>query len=155
MEQPPPCERPHPGVGCFVVRDGRFLMGRRRGAHGPGTWSVPGGWIERGESPGAAAAREVREETGMIITDARVAAATTTIHAEGGCSVTVWLVARWVSGEPTLVEPDKFVDQRWCSFDDGLPAPLFDLWADLLDSPDYQRLLNHLQEEQEHGSRLG
>lgn len=44
------CPRPHPGIGCFVVRNGRFLMGRRHGAHGAGTWSVPGGWIEWGRA---------------------------------------------------------------------------------------------------------
>lgn len=135
------CERPHPGVGCFVVRDGRFLMGRRLGAHGPGTWSVPGGWVERGESPECAAAREVREETGMLISDARVATATTTVHAEGLCSLTLWLVARWVAGEPTILEPNKFVEQRWCTFDEDLPSPLFDVWSDLLESPAYGSLL--------------
>lgn len=146
-DSPGMCVRPHPGVGCFVVKEGRFLMGRRRGAHGPGTWSVPGGWIERGETPEVAAVREVREETGMVIGGARVVTATTTVHAEGLCSLTVWVVASWVSGEPTLIEPDKFVEHRWCSFEAGLPAPLFDVWADLFKSPGYEELLTLVRGE--------
>ncbi|MFL0155777.1 nucleotide triphosphate diphosphatase NUDT15 [Mycobacteroides chelonae] len=140
MREPDICDRPHPGVGCFVVKDGRFLMGRRRGAHGTGTWSVPGGWIERGESPESAAMREVWEETGMRATDAHAVGATTTVHAEGLCSLTVWVVSRWESGEPICIEPDKFVEQRWCALEEGLPTPLFDVWADLLASPTYARL---------------
>ncbi|WP_078307375.1 MULTISPECIES: NUDIX domain-containing protein [unclassified Mycobacterium] len=134
------CDRPHPGVGCFVLRDGRFLMGRRHGAHGAGMWSVPGGWIERGESPESAAIREVWEETGVRITHPRAVGATTTVHPEGLCSLTVWVVSRWDSGEPASVEPDKFVELRWCTWEEGLPAPLFDVWTDLLASPTYAQL---------------
>lgn len=140
------CQRPHPGIGCFVVRNGRFLMGRRHGAHGAGTWSVPGGWIEWGESPEAAAIREVREETGMLVVDARVAGATTTSHPEGMCSVTLWVVARWVSGEPVVMEPDKYAEHRWYGLDEALPAPLFEVWEDLLGSPAYGELRAMLSE---------
>lgn len=140
------CPRPHPGIGCFVVRNGRFLMGRRHGAHGAGTWSVPGGWIEWGESPEAAAIREVREETGMLVVDARVAGATTTSHLEGMCSVTLWVVARWVSGEPVVMEPDKYAEHRWYGLDEALPAPLFEVWEDLLGSPAYGELRAMLSE---------
>lgn len=140
------CQRPHPGIGCFVVRNGRFLMGRRHGAHGAGTWSVPGGWIEWGESPEAAAIREVREETGMLVVDARVAAATTTSHPEGMCSVTLWMVARWASGEPVVIEPEKYAEHRWYGLDEALPAPLFEVWEDLLGSPGYGELRAMLSE---------
>lgn len=39
-----------------------------------GRWTLPGGWIDVGESPGFAAEREVLEETGMKVTAEKLAA---------------------------------------------------------------------------------
>ena len=52
-----------------VVRDarGRVLLVRRANEPSRGLWSVPGGRIEPGESAREAAAREVREETGLEV----------------------------------------------------------------------------------------
>jgi 8-oxo-dGTP diphosphatase len=52
-------------VGAVVVDDERLLLIRR--GHGPaaGTWSVPGGRVERGETVAEAVVRELREETGV------------------------------------------------------------------------------------------
>lgn len=52
----------------FVVivvydRDGRLVLCRHRERS---TWETPGGHIEPGESPAAAAARELFEETGIV-----------------------------------------------------------------------------------------
>jgi 8-oxo-dGTP diphosphatase len=52
-----------------VIRDptGRILLIRRGTAPSKGRWSLPGGRVEAGESPAAAAAREVAEETGLVV----------------------------------------------------------------------------------------
>lgn len=52
-----------------VVRDdrNRLLLVRRRNDPGRGRWSLPGGRIEPGETPAQAAAREVLEETGLVV----------------------------------------------------------------------------------------
>ncbi|HWB68100.1 MAG TPA: NUDIX hydrolase [Mycobacteriales bacterium] len=59
------------GVLCAgaVIRDdaGRLLLVRRGHAPSAGTWSLPGGRVEPGETPAAAAAREVQEETGLVV----------------------------------------------------------------------------------------
>ncbi|WP_026422318.1 NUDIX hydrolase [Actinokineospora inagensis] len=52
-----------------VVRDaaGRLLVVRRGREPGAGLWSVPGGKVEPGESDPVALARELREETGLVV----------------------------------------------------------------------------------------
>lgn len=58
-----------PKVAAVVVvgRGDRVLMVRRANQPGYGLWSVPGGYVDRGEVVEAAAAREVREETGLEV----------------------------------------------------------------------------------------
>lgn len=122
---------PRVGVGVFVWKDGKFIMGQRLGAHGAETWSIPGGHLEFGESWEECAKREVLEETGLNIDNVRFLAATNDIFSsEGKHYVTIWVESDWVSGEPTIVEPDKLVKLEWRSFD-NLPQPLFLPWQQL------------------------
>jgi 8-oxo-dGTP diphosphatase len=58
---------PRVGVGVIVLRNGLVLLGRRIGSHGAGSWALPGGHLEFGESVEQCAAREVLEETGLDI----------------------------------------------------------------------------------------
>jgi len=57
--------RPCAGV-LLVNSDGLVFSGRRIGNHEPGSkaWQMPQGGIDEGESPGAAALREMEEEVG-------------------------------------------------------------------------------------------
>ena len=50
-----------------LVRRGDEVLLTRNSVHGPrpGTWTLPGGGVEHGEPPAAAATREVGEETGL------------------------------------------------------------------------------------------
>ena len=50
-----------------VERDDRVLMVRRAIQPGIGLWSLPGGYVDRGEVVEKAAAREVLEETGLQV----------------------------------------------------------------------------------------
>lgn len=56
---------PQVAVGAVCVREGRLLLVRRGRGASHGTWSLPGGRVERGETLAAAVARELREETGL------------------------------------------------------------------------------------------
>ncbi|GAB2487891.1 NUDIX hydrolase [Jatrophihabitans fulvus] len=57
-----------PCAGAVVVDDaGRLLLIRRGQPPAEGTWSLPGGRCEPGESPQDACVREVAEETGLAV----------------------------------------------------------------------------------------
>ena len=58
---------PKVAATCIVEQDGKILMIRRALQPGIGLWSVPGGYVDRGEVVEEAAAREVLEETGLEV----------------------------------------------------------------------------------------
>ena len=58
---------PKVAATCIVVRDGQVLMIRRAFQPEMGLWCMPGGYVDRGEIVEVAAAREVFEETGLVV----------------------------------------------------------------------------------------
>ncbi|MGY0195174.1 DUF1993 family protein [Leptothrix sp. BB-4] len=122
----PDHRHPRVGVGVLVFDDaGRVLLGLRRGAHGAGTWSAPGGHLEWGESFEHCARREVAEETGLVLGALQCGPVTNDVFAaEGRHYATVVMLARHPGGTPQRLEPDKC--EAWSWFDwQALPQPLF------------------------------
>lgn len=73
----PQCEWIHfvdPKVAAAVLieQEGRVLLVRRAGEPFRGFWSLPAGFINGGEDPAQAAARECLEETGLTVRVTRV-----------------------------------------------------------------------------------
>lgn len=58
-------ERPEVCVGAIIVEDDDLLLVRRAHPPAAGSWSLPGGRVERGETLAEAVVREVAEETGL------------------------------------------------------------------------------------------
>jgi 8-oxo-dGTP diphosphatase len=119
--------RKHPqvGVGAIVMKDGKVLLGRRKGSHGEGSWSFPGGHLEFGESIEDCVRREVLEETGITLKNIRMGPFTNDIfEAERKHYVTLFAVADYASGDLVLKEPDKCEQWEWFAWSD-LPEPLF------------------------------
>jgi ADP-ribose pyrophosphatase YjhB (NUDIX family) len=54
-------------VACFVFRGDQLLWMRRAEDPQRGFWAIPAGYMELGETLAEAAARELREETGLVL----------------------------------------------------------------------------------------
>lgn len=118
-------QRPKVGVGVIVKKDGKILLGKRKNAHGEGSWWFPGGHLEFNESWEECARREVDEETGIEIKNVRFGTATNDIfEKESKHYITIFMVTDFASGEVEVMEPEKC--ERWEWFDwDNLPQSLF------------------------------
>lgn len=132
------------GIGVFVFKEGKFIMQQRQGAHGQGSWSVPGGHLEYGESFEDTARREVKEETNLEIKNIRFGAITNDYFAgDAKHYVTIWMLSDWDAGEEYITEPEKCLGQAWHTFED-LPSPLFLPWNQLLASTFIEKIKREL-----------
>ena len=125
---------PRIGVGVIIRKDGKYLLGKRRNAHGDGSWSFAGGHLEFGETVEECARRETAEETGIELGEVRFAGYTDDLFQEEGKHyVTMFVLSEWRAGEPQTLEPEKCEGWQWFEWDD-LPTPLFLPIRNLLDT---------------------
>jgi ADP-ribose pyrophosphatase len=111
-------DSPRVAVGAVVFRAQRVLLVLRGSPPARGTWAIPGGSVRLGETLKAAAERETREETGVIV---RAGAPIYTFEVverdpRGAVRfhyVIVDLAAEYVSGSPRA--GDDALDARWVS----------------------------------------
>lgn len=116
--------RPKIGIGVIVWRDGKILLGERISSHGMGTFSLPGGHLEFGESFEDAALREVEEETGLKNLTIKEMVSIGNDIAYDKHYVTIGILAESREGEPIAVEPEKTKNWQWYN-PDHLPELLF------------------------------
>ncbi len=129
---PTPPQAPRVGVGVLVLHQGLVLLGRRRGAHGAGTWSAPGGRLEFGEALEDCARRELAEETGLTASVIDLGPYTNDVFTETQEHyLTVFVVARGIHGTPRNLEPHKCEGWAWFRWGEW-PEPLFQPLASLL-----------------------
>ena len=120
------------GVGVLVLHNGLVLLGKRKGSHGSGTWSAPGGRLEFGEDIEDCARRELREETGLLASVTELGPYTNDVFPEAmEHYLTVFVVARGIKGAPQNLEPEKCEGWAWFTWSE-LPTPLFKPLQNLL-----------------------
>ncbi|MEV6030008.1 NUDIX domain-containing protein [Nonomuraea sp. NPDC052116] len=113
--------RPHVGVHLILIAAGKvLLLLRANTGFADGSWSVPGGCLDAGETLPEGAAREAREELGIVIDPADLAFAGMCHHADpdGQARIGVFFAATRWAGEPTNAEPAKCDKIDWFALDD-------------------------------------
>lgn len=100
-------------VGVVLLEgDALLLVEHRKGDRG--YWLLPGGGLDHGETFFACAAREVREETGLLVEPERVVYLSEAIAPGGGRHiVNVFVKARLLGGTLTLPTDDIIAAARW------------------------------------------
>ncbi len=113
-------------IGCeiFIFDESkRLLLGKRKNCYGEGTWALPGGHLEHGETIYACVARELKEELTIEATDLQLVCITEDIG-QRGHHLHMSFVLDAFNGIIINNEPDKC--EVWQYFDvDELPQPLF------------------------------
>jgi 8-oxo-dGTP diphosphatase len=117
-------EKPQVGTAMIITKDNKVLLMKRKGPHGTGTWSTPGGHLDFGETLEGCAAREAKEEVGVDVVDIRFRAVTNDLfELQGKQYITVWLEGTPL-GEPFIAAQREVEEIGWFDWD-ALPQPLF------------------------------
>ena len=128
-EYPP---RPIVGIGVVVLKPDAVLLVRRGKPPNAGSWSLPGGAQELGETAEEAARRELMEETGLAVGKLALAANVDRIHrdAEGRVQFHYTIIdfaAAWAGGDP--VGASDAAEAAWAPLD---RLADYDLWSEAL-----------------------
>jgi len=103
---------------------GRVLIAQRpAGKHMAGRWEFPGGKVAPGESEEAALARELQEELGIIVAEARPMMRLTHRYPDRDVELSMWVVGRY-RGEPQALDGQrlKWVERAQLAGEDILEA---------------------------------
>src|SRR5215469_11638025 len=108
--------RPIVGIGIVVIKNDTVLLVRRGKPPNIGSWTLPGGAQELGETAEQAARRELHEETGLEVEALHFAATVDNIRRDEAGRVRfhytiIDFAARWLSGEP--VAATDVTDATW------------------------------------------
>lgn len=127
-------QKKHIGAGCGVIilnEKNQILLGKRNEdeilakceMHEEGTWTLPGGNIEYGETFFEAGKREAKEETNLDIDDLEVICVQTDLN-EYAHYISVGMIADKFSGEIKVMEPDEITTWKWFDLND-IPEKIF------------------------------
>ncbi len=114
-------DRPYVGVGIIVFRGDEVLLAQRGKSPSKYSWSIPGGAQELGETVHEAAARELKEETGLEADILGLVDVVDSIRCDGDGRVAfhftlVDVVAEWRAGE--AIAGDDVPAVKWVKLAD-------------------------------------
>jgi len=107
------------GVFAVFVRDNKILLARRcNTSFADGSYSLPAGHLEPGESLAAGMIRELEEEVGVKVEAAQLNIVhVQSYNAEDGHRIHVYFQVMPPYGEPQNKEPEKCDDLSWFPLD--------------------------------------
>jgi len=131
------------GFGVLLIKNNKILLGKRHidpekadtEFQAVGTWTMPGGKLEYGESLEEGAIREVLEETGIKLNHTKVICVNNDKN-EHAHFVTIGLTSENFKGEPQVLEPDEITEWAWFDIE-NLPSPMY--------FPSKKLLINYLE----------
>jgi len=101
-------------VCVLLEKDGKVLLHRRYNTgFADGLYDMPSGHVDEGELPSIAAARELKEETGVDVDISDLIFVTTLYKNSHNPYVYFVFVARKWHGEPQIMEPHACDDMQW------------------------------------------
>lgn len=116
------------GVGAAIFNDEGKLFLTQRGEKAKnevGTWEIPGGSVEYGETLQEALRREIREEHGITIDIIELLAVCDhIIPDEHQHWVSPTYICRITNGTPRILEPDKCARIGWFTLEEAEKLPL-------------------------------
>ncbi len=116
---------PGVGVAALILHENRVLIGRRDKAPMPGSWQLPGGWVEYGVSPHSTLARKIRRFPGMRVGDSSLVAFTDNHFDDGLHTISLYFRLTCLNaGEVDLDANTSCKDWTWADWHD-LPDDLF------------------------------
>ncbi|PNE43513.1 NUDIX hydrolase [Streptomyces noursei] len=100
--------------------DDKILLSQRGGPYGHGRWHMPSGKLDKGEPLRQGAARELREETGVIVDPEHLRLVHTIHHKQGEAveRIGFFFEATTWEGMPVNKEPDKCLALQWFAASD-------------------------------------
>jgi ADP-ribose pyrophosphatase len=113
-------DAPRVATGAVVLHNDKVLLVLRGQPPAANMWAIPGGSVELGETVQSAAEREVREETGLIVTAGEVIYTFDAIYRDKDGRVRYHYVildvlATAANPNQPLVPADDVRDARWFS----------------------------------------
>jgi len=120
---------PKVAAAVLVEKDGRVLLVRRANEPFRGLWTLPAGFVNGGEDPAQAAARECFEETGLNVRISRVMDVIAGLEHERGADFIIVYQAEISSGE---LSPADDADAAGWFARDALPPLAFNATRQVL-----------------------
>lgn len=100
---------------ALILRDGKVLMVKASRGYTKGSFNLPGGFINFGETPEESLAREVKEETGLHVRVGKLLSLSTATFLPAGHYVLSFIYLASVRGGRLHPDPTEIAEVQWLS----------------------------------------